>query len=171
MKKTLLLPLMLCMASTAAVAQNETITLNTDTATDSATAIAVEQAVLAKQAAVEQLFVTIGVEQQMHDAFEPMIQAMWPSFEQMAQQVNLDQQGVQELQGVLRDWFQQDLDLASIIEQIKQQYVSAFTVEELQLNLFTQEESQNQLTIKRGEEIPFTSIKNHGISLLNLFTF
>ncbi len=82
---------------------------------------------IAQETAVDEMFRVMSMDKQMAGGFE----AMLPVVEQMAANFKLDSQGKEELKGIFRTWFNEDIDRLKVMNEIKKQYSEAFTDEEI----------------------------------------
>ena len=86
-----------------------------------------------KVAATEELFRLIRIEQQM----ESLLDIMVPKLEQMTVQLQLDDDGKQAMRAVLRDWWEEDIDLNAVKKEMIEAYANTFTLAEIEaLNQF-----------------------------------
>ncbi len=81
----------------------------------------------AKEAPIDELFRVMSIDKQMTGGFE----AMMPMIEQMAGKLKLDSVGKEELKGIFRAWFDEDIDRSKIISEIKKHYTKIFTDDEI----------------------------------------
>lgn len=76
---------------------------------------------------VDEMFEVMNMEEQMSGGAE----AMLPLVDQMAARFNLDNKGKEELKDIFRTWFNEDIDRAKIIGEMKKVYKGAFTNSEM----------------------------------------
>lgn len=81
-----------------------------------------------KVAAIEKMFVIMGIDRQMAGGFE----AMLPAVEQLASNLNLDAKEKEELKNIYRDWFEQDIDRVSMKKQVIDLYADNFSQQEIE---------------------------------------
>jgi uncharacterized protein len=81
----------------------------------------------------EEMAITIGLEKQMANGFSAMI----PAIEQISKRLNLGPAESDELKGIYRSWFLEDIDQVDLKKKIVQIYAQSYTKEELiELNKF-----------------------------------
>lgn len=80
-----------------------------------------------KEASIEKLFSTIGIDQQMNSGFESML----PIVDQMAVKLELSAVEKEELKSIYKDWFKNDIDRASIKTKIVKVYADTFSEQEI----------------------------------------
>ncbi|MCC4831505.1 DUF2059 domain-containing protein [Shewanella sp. 10N.7] len=83
--------------------------------------------VMAEEAAIDKMFKVMNMDTQMNGGFE----AMLPVIDQMSAQFQLNEAGKAELKQIFRTWFNEDIDRAKIINEIKALYSESFTDDEL----------------------------------------
>ncbi len=81
-----------------------------------------------KTESVEKLLQVMQMEKQMSGRFE----AMMPMINQVAAQLKLNPAQAKELEGIYRDWFEQDFDRKAILDKTVIAYEKAFTQEEVE---------------------------------------
>lgn len=90
---------------------------------------------MAEETPIDKMFKVMSMDKQMAGGFE----AMLPVVEQMATKFKLNDEGKEELKGVFRSWFNEDIDRSKIISEIKELYVQSFTNDEIsQITAFYQ---------------------------------
>lgn len=77
--------------------------------------------------AIDEMFAVMNMEEQMKGGFE----AMLPVIDQTAAQLKLDTKGKDELIGVFRAWYDEDIDRSKLIEEMKVLYKKRFSDEEI----------------------------------------
>ncbi|MGJ8679425.1 DUF2059 domain-containing protein [Paraglaciecola sp.] len=82
---------------------------------------------LANESPIDKLFKVMSMEKQMEGGFE----AMLPMIEQMTAKLKLDGAAKEELKGIFRAWFTEDLDRSKITNEIKKHYSESFSDEEI----------------------------------------
>ncbi len=82
---------------------------------------------IAQETAVDEMFRVMSMDKQMTGGFE----AMLPVVDQMASNYKLDSKGKEELKGIFRAWYNEDIDRLKVISAIKKQYSQAFSDEEI----------------------------------------
>lgn len=88
-----------------------------------------------KNAAIKKMFEIVGIDRQMTGGFESML----PVIDQLSAQLQLNTDQKEELKGIYRTWFDQDIDRESIKVQMIALYAETFTKEEIdQINEFYQ---------------------------------
>ena len=128
-----------------------------------------------KRKAVTELFKVIGVDRQLSGGFE----AMLPTVTGMADNMNLNEAQTQELIGIYRTWFENDIDRESMKAEIEKIYAEAFTVEEMKelLRFYKTPVGQKFLEIspdlmKRGAEVGMKEAeKKQGVLMERLQPF
>ncbi len=83
--------------------------------------------VMAEEAAIDKMFKVMNMDTQMNGGFE----AMLPVIDQMSAQFQLNEAGKAELKQIFRTWFNEDIDRAKIINEVKALYSESFTDDEL----------------------------------------
>lgn len=83
--------------------------------------------VVAQEKPIDKMFRVMSMDKQMAGGFE----AMLPIIDQMAAKSKLDNEGKEELKGIFRDWFNEDIDRSKITSEIKQLYSQSFTDDEI----------------------------------------
>jgi len=78
---------------------------------------------LAQEKPIDEMFRVMSMDKQMEGGFE----AMLPMIDQMTSQFKLDNEGKEELRGIFRVWFNEDIDRSKITSEIKKQYSQTFT--------------------------------------------
>lgn len=76
---------------------------------------------------VTEMFQVMDIEAQLNGGFE----AMLPMIDQMAVRFNLDQKSKAELLTIYRTWFDEDIDRAKMLNEIKVLYGRTFTQNEI----------------------------------------
>jgi hypothetical protein len=82
---------------------------------------------MAQEKPIDEMFRVMCMDKQMEGGFE----AMLPMIEQMTVQFKLDNEGKEELKGIFRVWFNEDIDRSKITSEIKKQYSQTFTDTEI----------------------------------------
>jgi hypothetical protein len=102
-----------------------------------------------KAAALDDIFKAMDIEQQLLGGFE----AMLPMVNQLAAQLQLDEEEKEELKSIYRTWFVEDIDRSAILGQMRTLYAEAFTAEELEdLNAFYRSPT-GQTFLKKSPEL------------------
>ncbi|ASF14568.1 DUF2059 domain-containing protein [Shewanella xiamenensis] len=83
--------------------------------------------VVAQEAPIDEMFRVMSIDKQMAGGFE----AMLPIVDQIATNYKLDNKAKEELKGIYRAWFNEDVDRPRVINELKKQYSEAFTNEEI----------------------------------------
>ncbi len=82
---------------------------------------------MAQETPVDEMFRVISMEKQMSGGFE----AMMPMIDQMAVNFKLNNEGKEELKGIFRSWFNEDIDRAKMMSEMKKLYSQTFTDDEI----------------------------------------
>ena len=82
---------------------------------------------MAQEKPIDKMFRVMSIDKQMEDGFE----AMLPMIDQMAFKFKLDSEGKEELKGIFRAWFDEDIDRTKMASEIKKQYSQTFTDDEI----------------------------------------
>jgi hypothetical protein len=82
---------------------------------------------MAQESPVDEMFRVMSIDKQLTGGFE----AMMPVIDQMTSQFKLDSEGKEELRGIFRKWFNEDIDREKIIREVKKLYSQTFTKDEL----------------------------------------
>ena len=82
---------------------------------------------MAEESPVDEMFKIMSIDKQITGGFE----AMLPVIEQMTAQFKLDAEGKEELKGIFRTWFNEDIDREKMVSEIKTLYSQTFTNDEL----------------------------------------
>ncbi len=82
---------------------------------------------MAQETPVDEMFRVMSMDKQITGGFE----AMMPVIDQMTSKFNLDSEGKEELRGIFRTWFNEDIDREKIIREVKKLYSQTFTNDEL----------------------------------------
>ena len=80
-----------------------------------------------KATALDDMLAAMGVEDQMLGGFE----AMMPMVDQLATQMQLNENEKEQLKTIYRDWFLEDIDRDAIMKKVRQLYAESFTTEEI----------------------------------------
>jgi len=83
--------------------------------------------VMAQEKPIDEMFRVLSMDKQMEGGFE----AMLPVIDQMAANFKLNAEGKNELKEVFRTWFNEDIDRAKIMSEIKKLYSDSFTDDEI----------------------------------------
>ena len=83
--------------------------------------------VSAQERPVDELFRVMSMDNQVAGGFE----AMMPMIDQMAEKFKLDNEGKEDLKGIFRAWFNEDVDRAGIMNEMKSLYAKSFTEDEI----------------------------------------
>lgn len=87
-------------------------------------------------AAAEKLLATMGVREDLNTNFNASMSIM---LQPMVQQLGLNEEQTKELNLIISDWWENDIDQESIMEQYKLIYAKSYTADELaELELFYQ---------------------------------
>ncbi|WP_245688561.1 DUF2059 domain-containing protein [Vibrio sonorensis] len=98
--------------------------------------------------AAAKLFVVMDMDKQIAGGFE----AMLPTVNQVATNLQLDAQETEELKSIYRDWFFKDIDQENLKNQIVDLYADTFTLDELQnITEFFQTPTGKKLAAKSPE--------------------
>ena len=82
---------------------------------------------MAQTTAIDEMFEVMSMEKQMAGGFE----AMLPLIDKLSAQLKLDDKGEQELKGIFRTWYNEDIDRSKMMSDIKKVYVGVFTENEI----------------------------------------
>ena len=82
---------------------------------------------MAQETPVDEMFRVMSMDKQMTGGFE----AMLPVIDQMSAQFKLNNEGKEELKGIFRAWFNEDIDRSKIINEVKKLYSQSFTDDEI----------------------------------------
>ncbi|MGY5451753.1 DUF2059 domain-containing protein [Agarivorans sp. MS3-6] len=82
---------------------------------------------MAQETPIDEMFKVMKMDQQFEGGFE----AMMPTIDQMTAQFRLDNEGKEELKGIFRAWFNEDIDRPKIINDMKELYTQTFTDDEI----------------------------------------
>lgn len=77
--------------------------------------------------AINELFVLIGVDRQMSAGFD----AMLPALDQLSSELKLTRSAKEELKGIYRSWFENDIDRMAIKRRYVQLYAAIYTEKEI----------------------------------------
>jgi uncharacterized protein len=89
--------------------------------------LSLSSSVMAEEAPVDKMFRVMSMDKQIAGGFE----AMLPVIDQMTAELKLDSEGKEELRGIFRSWFNEDIDRAKILNEVKALYTQTFTSEEI----------------------------------------
>ena len=82
---------------------------------------------MAQESPVDEMFRVMSMDKQITGGFE----AMLPVIDQMTAQFKLDAQGKEELRGIFRIWFNEDIDRKKMISEVKKLYSQTFSDDEI----------------------------------------
>ncbi|MFB2636996.1 DUF2059 domain-containing protein [Shewanella bicestrii] len=83
--------------------------------------------IVAQESPIDEMFRVMSIDKQMAGGFE----AMLPVVDQIANNYNLDNKAREELKGIYRAWFNEDIDRPRVINELKKLYSKDFTNEEI----------------------------------------
>jgi hypothetical protein len=125
---------------------------------------------MAQERPVDEMFKVMSMDKQMAGGFE----AMLPVIDQMTVKFKLDSEGKEELKGIFRSWFNEDIDRSKISNEMKKLYSQAFTDDEInQITKFYQTavgkkflEKSAEL-MKLGAQIGMEEAQTKQVNLMN----
>ena len=88
---------------------------------------ALSSSAMAQTTAIDEMFEVMSMERQMAGGFE----AMLPLIDKLSTQLKLNSEEEQELKGIFRTWYNEDIDRAKIMSEVKKLYAGVFTDSEI----------------------------------------
>lgn len=82
---------------------------------------------IASDAPIDEMFRVMSMDKQLTGGFE----AMLPVIEQLTLQHKLDENANEELKGIFRSWFEEDLEHDKMLNEIKALYLQVFSDDEI----------------------------------------
>jgi hypothetical protein len=82
---------------------------------------------IANEAPIDEMFRVMSMDKQLTGGFE----AMLPVIEQLTLQHKLDENAKEELKGIFRSWFEEDLERDKMLNDIKALYLQVFSEDEI----------------------------------------
>ena len=76
---------------------------------------ALSSSAMAQTTAIDEMFEVMSMERQMAGGFE----AMLPLIDKLSTQLKLNSEEEQELKGIFRTWYNEDIDRAKIMSEVK----------------------------------------------------
>lgn len=83
--------------------------------------------VMAQETPIDEMFRVMNLDKQITGGFE----AMLPMIDQMVVRFKLNNEAKEDLKGIFRTWFDEDIDRSKILSEMKKLYSKSFTDDEI----------------------------------------
>ncbi|WP_281560239.1 DUF2059 domain-containing protein [Thalassomonas sp. RHCl1] len=102
-----------------------------------------------KKAAIEEVFVVMGMDKQIYGGFE----AMMLTVEQQAARLQLNGEETEELKNIYRNWFEHDIDRVKIKAEMVELYAQTFSEKEIAELLTFYKSPTGQKLLEKSPEL------------------